>query len=176
MPVFDVTINRTGCVMVEADTPEEALFIAQNCDENEVAWTDEWGADSAEQIATSLAEMEDDAALVVSDPYAKACILAKRHGFFCCPATDGRLCLAPICPSNVELSRLKSGLEKLGYKTEVLPATGGSDTKVEHNGKLYTTEEISKISGAPEVLFMSYAYNKFLLVGLPGTTIWRVEE
>ena len=142
MAFFDVTVNRTGCVIVEADTAEEAELIAANCEENQVAWTDEWGADSAEKIADNPSEMGEDAKLAISDPYIKARIVAKRCGFFCCPATDGRLHVSPSAYGNDNsLMSVKEQLEGLNYTVDVV----GS-------------------------VFQS------LLIGLPGTTIWRAEE
>ena len=142
MAFFDVTVSRTGCVIVEADTAEEAELIAANCEENQVAWTDEWSADSAEKIADNPDEMGEDAKLAVSDPYIKARIVAKQCGFFCCLSTDGRLHASPFTHGNDNsLIALKERLEGLNYTVDVI----GS-------------------------VFQS------LLIGLPGTTIWKVEE
>ena len=175
MPIFDVTINRTGCVMVEADTPEEACLIAQTCEEDEVSWTDGWDADSADPIAASMDEMEEDAALVVSDPYVKARMLAQQCGYFCCPSTDGRICLTPhFANDGVSVMELKAELESRQYTTEVVPAAKAYGASLEYERKLYAPEDLSKVTDVPKEKLVSYSYNQFLLVGLPNTFTARI--
>lgn len=42
MAVFDVTLARTATIFVEADTEEEAKFIAECQPESNCSWSDEW--------------------------------------------------------------------------------------------------------------------------------------
>lgn len=126
MAVFDVTVSRTGCITVEADTPDEALFVAENCDENEVSWTDEWGADNAERIASSLEEMGEDASLIKrASPFTKAMMIAFKHFLFCCPTTDGRLCITTpdaVAAMAGEFNKIVEEIHMAGYSTELVPA------------------------------------------------------
>lgn len=152
MALFDVTVSRTGCIIVEADTPEEALFIAENCTDDEVSWTDEWAADYADKIAETKEDMEVGP-FIKSDPYSKAKFLASKYKLYSCPTTDSRVCLTPydLSPAGEEaLTKAEHELSLLGYKTEIVSKF----------------DEVSKILAASK---------RFLLVGLPETQVWKCE-
>lgn len=50
MPIFNVTVCRTGSIRIEAETAEEAMEI---CNEkgslDDVVWDDDWPATDAEE-------------------------------------------------------------------------------------------------------------------------------
>lgn len=178
MPIFDVTIVRTGCVTVEADTEDAAMLIAADLPTEDVSWTDEWEVAHAEPIAANIDEMGDDTGLVVKDPLIRAKMLAKQCGFFCCPSTDGRLCMTPYNAANniVSITDLKEMMMDHGYTAEIISATGAGDSKLEDGDEMYTRENLSEITGVPQSRLTGNAHqSKFLLVGLPDTAVWKME-
>lgn len=46
---YCVTIVRTGCIFVEADSPEEAMDVADHQKTDEVSWSDDWDVTDAIQ-------------------------------------------------------------------------------------------------------------------------------
>lgn len=40
--IYEVTVSRTGCLYVEASSPEEAKNIADRQPSENVSWTDDW--------------------------------------------------------------------------------------------------------------------------------------
>lgn len=39
---YCVTVTRTGCVFIEADSESEAMYIADHLCTNSVNWSDDW--------------------------------------------------------------------------------------------------------------------------------------
>lgn len=159
MAVFDVTLARTATIFVEADTEEEAKFIAECQPESNCSWSDEWNATDACKIAENLSEMGEDAALVTREPFSKAMMVADKYGaLFLCPTTDGRLCLMPYDLISTEenfLDQVAVELASYGYSTEII--AGGN---------------------AGEIIPLASTYKqdkRFLLVGLPDAIAFRFE-
>lgn len=46
---YCVTIVRTGCIFVEAGSPQEAMDIADHQKTNSVSWSDDWDVTDAIQ-------------------------------------------------------------------------------------------------------------------------------
>lgn len=63
MPKFEVTVCRTGSVIIEANSPEEAMTIVNDdVTADEVNWADDWPATDAHEIE---ADDEDDQPIAV---------------------------------------------------------------------------------------------------------------
>lgn len=45
---YCVTVVRTGCVFVEAETPEEAMDIADHQKTGDISWSEDWSPTDAE--------------------------------------------------------------------------------------------------------------------------------
>lgn len=120
MPIFDVTVTRTGCVMVEADNEHEAMMIAANQPTEDISWTEDWEAFDANEIAKNEAEMGEDMALVVKDPLIKAKILVKEsHGHMTYGMMpDGRMIVRVFDPTEEKLVDAIKAFEPAGFAVQ----------------------------------------------------------
>jgi hypothetical protein len=110
---YNITIARTGCVNVEADSAEEAMFIANNLKEQDISWTDDWNATDCETIG-------DDGCGIHTDKFAKAKMILSAHDFLYEETPNGKL---EASPQNIPMkdSVIKE-LGSAGYFT--LPSNG----------------------------------------------------
>ena len=120
MPIFDVTVTRTGCVMVEADNEHEAMMIAANQPTEDISWTEDWEASDANEIAKDESEMGEDMALVVKDSLIKAKILVEEsHGHMTYGMMpDGRMIVRVFEPTEEKLVDAIKAFESAGFAAQ----------------------------------------------------------
>ena len=143
MPIFDVTITRTGCIMVEADNEHEAMMIAANQPTESVSWTEDWEASDATQIAESEEEMGEDMKLVTKDPLIKAKILVENSNehMLYSMTPDNQMLVRVFDPVNEKMVSAIKAFEGAGFHARLHHITRDStilDGGYKFMGKFFT--------------------------------------
>lgn len=166
MPIFDVTITRTGCVMVEADNANEAMHIAANLPTEDVSWTDSWEASDANEIAANAEEFGEDMKLVHTDPFIKVRILASDNGFHCGEPFDGKICI--FAAHDTPAERKAVTITQALFDANFIPSV--SFVKVEdENTLVYNDEKFT-----PAALCNRLNAAPYKVHCLPGATVLTV--
>lgn len=171
MPIFDVTVTRTGCAMVEADNINEAMHIAANLPTEEISWTEDWEASDANEIAANASEMGEDMACVHTDPFIKVKILAMDNNWICGASTeDSMFILACVdSPAMLQTNAVHQALSDAGFTVDEQTVEVKNDDTLIYKSIQYTPEALCEIFGIPVWQSWVLQNAKVMAVFLPKT-------